>query len=113
MGPFLDVRGEDRLVVIADEDDLFDGRDLGDRAERVPDQGVSSNFEEGLVEGLVGFKRRILAGGGGDLGEVQGEGAEAGATRRAADLSGKLATWELQVLEWGTVTYENDGLVGH
>jgi hypothetical protein len=51
-GPLPDRSGEDSLVVVSDKDNLLDRGDLGDGAERVPDQGVAGDFKEGLGAGL-------------------------------------------------------------
>ena len=69
LGGVLDEVAEDGLVVVADDVDLLDllVGDAGDGREAVPDDGVAGDFEEGL-------------------GDVEGEGAEAGASRGAADL---------------------------
>lgn len=69
LGGVLDEVAEDRLIVVANDVDLLDllVRDAGDGAEAVPDDGVTGDLEEGL-------------------GDVEGEGAEAGASRRATDL---------------------------
>lgn len=69
LGGVLDEVAEDGLIVVANDVDLLDllVRDAGDGAEAVPDDGVAGDLEEGL-------------------GDVEGEGAEAGASRRATDL---------------------------
>jgi len=41
---------EDRFVVVSDEGDLTDRGDFGDGGQAVPDDGVASNIEEGLME---------------------------------------------------------------
>lgn len=53
--PLANVRRKDRLLVVADQIDLFDRGHLGDGGERVPDERVSRDVEERLqTEGLAG-----------------------------------------------------------
>lgn len=47
-GPLLDKGCEDGFVVVTNQNDLLDGGDFGDGDERVVDQGVAGDFEEGL-----------------------------------------------------------------
>ncbi|KAB8346057.1 hypothetical protein FH972_023109 [Carpinus fangiana] len=61
---------EDRLLVVANDEDLADGGDLCDGAEAVLDDGMTGNFEEGF-------------------GKVEGKGPEASASRRAANLGAR------------------------
>jgi hypothetical protein len=41
---------EDRFIVVADQDDFTDIGDLGESLEAVIDNGVTGNFEKGLIE---------------------------------------------------------------
>ena len=69
LGRVFDEVAEDGLVVVADDADLLDllAWDAGNGGEAMPDDGVSGDFEEGF-------------------GNVEGEGSEAGAARRATNL---------------------------
>jgi hypothetical protein len=68
-GGVLDEVTEDRLVVVTDDVDLLDllVGDAGDRAEAVPDDGVTGDFEERFRD-------------------IEREGTESGASGRTADL---------------------------
>jgi hypothetical protein len=41
---------KDRLIVVADQDDFSDIGDFGESLEAVIDNGVTGNFEKGLIE---------------------------------------------------------------
>lgn len=47
-GPLADVRREDRLLIVADQIDLFNRGHFGNGGERVPNERVSRDVEEGL-----------------------------------------------------------------
>lgn len=44
-GAVLDEVAEDGLIVVADNEDLADGRDFGDGGKAVGDDGVAGDFE--------------------------------------------------------------------
>ena len=67
LGRVLDEVAEDGLVVVADDVHLLNDGDAGDGRQAVPDDGVAGHLEQ-------------------RLGDVEREGAEARAARRAADL---------------------------
>ena len=48
LGGILDEVAEDGFIVISDHADFLNVRDLRDGGEAVPDDGMASNFEEGL-----------------------------------------------------------------
>jgi len=89
----LDEVSEDRLVVVTDHDNLLDGRDLGDRREAVPDDGVTCDIEEGLFlrrcldldddegMGYTGSSMRVT-----NLRDVEGERSESSASGGTSDL---------------------------
>ena len=49
-------RLEDGFLVVANDEDLLNLRDVGDCAEAVLDYGVACDREEGLVKALAGIE---------------------------------------------------------
>ena len=52
-GRVFDKIAEDRLFVVADEDDFFDRGNFGDGLEAMPEDWVAGDVEEWLVFGLA------------------------------------------------------------
>jgi hypothetical protein len=75
---------EDGFLVVADDEDFLDLRDIGDCAEAVLDNGVACDREEGLVKALAGIEWYLIWST--NLGQFHRQRPKPSASRRSSHL---------------------------